>query len=161
MRPEHPLIVLTVEALAREFGVTPKALWDAIDGKPTPARLVKALVAAYYPGLREADFVTEGSTSAPNGGIFGAPMQTETIVGAKPTDHPFTRALRARGLTLAEWCQTHDIERMMAKGWYTSGSGARRIPRAVADMIESELGVRATPANWPNGIREEKTHRRK
>lgn len=158
MRPEHPLIVLTVEALAREFGVPPKALWDAIDGKPSPRRLVEKLVKAYWPGLREADFVIEGSTSVPNGTKVGAKMEGQALIGGRegrPTlEHPFTRALHKQGVTVTEWAAKHEIDRSTVKFWYMDGG--RKIPRKWADIIEGELDVPATAKTWKNGIREAK-----
>jgi hypothetical protein len=159
MRREHPLIVLTVEALARQFGVEPTALWNAIDGKPTPRGLVDALVKAYYPGLREADFlVDEGSTSVPNGTKMRGNVQGQALIGGREgrpsLEHPFTRALHSKGITVTEWAAKHKVDRGTVKFWYMTGG--RKIPRAMADLIQLELGVPATAKTWKNGIREPK-----
>ena len=155
MRSEHPLIVALVEALARECGVDPKVLWDALDGKPSPRRFVEFLVYQFHPQLSADDFVIEGSTSVANGDRIATNMQTESqIVGVKPTDHPFTRALRRKGLTLAEWAHTHDVPRPTVSSWFLAGTAPRRIPRSMAEAIKKELGVPLTA--WTNGIREGK-----
>lgn len=158
MRPEHPLIQLTVAALAREFGVPPTILWDALDGKPTPRQLAERLVAAYYPGLRLEDFAIEGSTSVPNGTKLDAKMQPQALIGGRegrPTlEHPFTRALHGQGMTVTEWAAKHDVDRGTVKFWYIPGG--RKIPRKMADLIQRELGVPATAKTWKNGIREPK-----
>ena len=157
-RPEHPLIVLLVDALARECGYSPKVLWDALDGKPSPPRFVRALVEAFAPGLSEADFVIEGSTSVPNGTKVGTDMQAPALIGGahgRPVmEHPFTRALYSKGLTVTEWAKDHDVDRHTVKFWYVPDG--RQIPRSMADLIEKELKVPATARTWKNGIREGK-----
>jgi len=72
--------------------------------------------------------------------------------GRPPTDHPFVRALRARGLTITEWAATNKVGRGSVKSWFLPGAGGRRIPRAWADAIEKEFGVPATTRTWQHGI---------
>jgi len=70
--------------------------------------------------------------------------------------HPFPQALERHvpPLTLTAWAKKHRVEREVAKSWFASGDGGRRIPREMAEKIEAELGVPATLAVWKNGIRQ-------
>lgn len=85
-------------------------------------------------------------------------VQGQALIGGgtgRPSlEHPFTRALHAKGLTITEWAAKHDVDRGTVKFWYMSGG--RKIPRAMADLIQRELGVPATAKTWKNGIREPK-----
>lgn len=182
-RPEHPLIVATIDALARQFGVAPADLWAWMDRtRKAPRWFVDAAVQAFDPILRETDFdVDESLPSAPKHVTFGAMQATKSsskaprrmarwqvdavakaigvdeirlFEGAKPTDHPFVNALREKGVTLTEWCAKHRLKREAVKGWYTTGVGARRIPRRWAKAIEAELGLPADATIWANGIRD-------
>ena len=163
MRSEHPLIVALVEALARECGVDPKVLWDALDGKPADPVLVAGLVEAFHPMVRASDFVIEGLPYVPNDVTVRNVQQpdSEHIVGAKPHPHPFTNALRARGLTVTEWCEKNGLERGAVKSWYLASSAGRSIPKKWAEAIEAEFtdesGKTLVPANrrtWKNGIQQ-------
>ncbi len=163
MRTEHPLIVALVEAFARKAGIEPPILWDALDGKPADSGLVAGLVEAFHPAVRRGDFVILGSTSVPNDVTVRNVQQpdSEHIVGAKPHPHPFTNALRARGLTITEWCEKNGLERGAVKSWYLASSAGRSIPKKWAEAIEAEFiderGKTLVPANrrtWKNGIQQ-------
>ena len=43
------------DAMAREFGVDPKVLWDVLDGKQGPPRFVKGLLSSVEPRLSEEE----------------------------------------------------------------------------------------------------------
>lgn len=155
-RDLHPLIVLTVDALGRRFGVEPADLWAWLERRaPAPRWFVDAAIETYYPGLRETDFdIDESLASVPNSARMEhvSQPQVEPIVGRKPTKHPFTAALRKRGMTLTEWAATNGVGRGAVKSWFLPGVGGRRIPRKWADAIEREFRVPATRRTWPHGI---------
>ncbi len=152
----HPLIRLTVDALARQFSVEPRVLWDAVEGRPIPADVAAALVEAYDPGLRLTDFAIEGSTSVPNDATIGTVMQTQSaphlFSGPRPTDHEWTRALRERGITITEAADALGVTRAAAKSWILPPPHGRKIPRAHAVAIRKRYGVPLYA--WPNGITE-------
>jgi len=66
--------------------------------------------------------------------------------------HPFPMELEKRGLTVTFWAKKHNHDRARVKSWFAVGDGGRRIPRAIAEAIEKELGVPATLRTWKNGI---------
>lgn len=151
----HPLLVLPFEALSRQFGVAPEDMWAYVERRRrAPRWLVNALVETFEPGLSDDDFdIDETLPSVPNGATIGTQMHVEPIVGAKPTPHPFTRALRKRGMTVTEWADAHGLTRAAVKAWFLPAPSGRKIPRSMVRIIEAELKVPATA--WRNGIRED------
>lgn len=67
--------------------------------------------------------------------------------------HPFPAAIDAAGGTVEGWARDHSVNVKTVKAWYSKGEAGRRIPKAMAEAIERELGVPATVAIWRNGIR--------
>jgi hypothetical protein len=67
--------------------------------------------------------------------------------------HPFPAALDAAGSSVAEWARKHQVEREVVKSWFAPPPAGRRIPQAMAKLIEKEFKVPATERVWPNGIR--------
>lgn len=67
--------------------------------------------------------------------------------------HPFPRALDKKGIAVEAWARDHGINAVTVRAWYGKGEAGRRIPRAIAEIIEHELGVPATLDVWKNGIR--------
>lgn len=159
----HPLVAALLDSLARKMRVDPSMVRDAVEGRPIPEWFAGALAGAFAPRVKLADFVTEPLPSVANDATIATPMQTQStregaITGRKPTAHPFTEALRARGLTVTEWADSHGLENPTVKSWYLGGNAARKIPRSLAVKIERELGVPLSA--WTNGIRGEKRSRK-
>lgn len=161
----HPLVRLLVEAYARECGVEPERQWRWLEGREVPPpRWVKQQLYNFDAGLKESDFLSlpsagENGTIAP----FMQATSEREFEGRPPTDHPFVNALRARGMTLTEWCHRHNVKRQRVKSWYVKGDGARQIPALWAKRIEDEFGnaprskrplLPATEDTWPNGIKD-------
>lgn len=63
-------------------------------------------------------------------------------------DHAFTRALTRANVTMTEYAAKLRKNRSTVKSWLD-----RPIPEAMAKFIESDLGVPATIASWPAGIK--------
>lgn len=71
----------------------------------------------------------------------------------------FPRALEAAGSNINEWSKKHGYNPKRVRSWYQK-AGGRRIPRAIAEAIEREMGtddkgrpiVPASLESWPNGI---------
>lgn len=150
----HPLIRLTIDGLAREFGVAPTVLWDALDGKPSPPRFVKALVDAYAPGLTEADFVIEGLSSRPKNGTLRTMSATgiEAPQKGRPLEHgghELIKALKKAGVTLAEAAKEVKRSTASVRSWlYPVGDTSfRPIPRACAEHFRDKYKVPL--ATWP------------
>lgn len=151
----HPLIVLTVDALAREFGVPPKELWDALEGKPSRREFVERLVAAYYPGLRESDFVIEGSLTARKEPSTIRTMRANEIdeprvgrpIGEKvdrsPAGNKLVAVLIKRGISIAEVARAvkRDAATMRAYLRAKDSKHYRPMPDDVKAYIRSEYGV--------------------
>lgn len=156
----HPLVVLAVDAFARTFGVEAADLWAWMAReRPAPRWFVDRVVESFLPGLRETDFdVDESLSSVPKGTKVGVPMEAQPLIGGgtgRPMiEHPFTRALHQRGMTVTDWAASHKVDRHTVKFWYVEGG--RQIPRHWADLIQRELKVPATTKTWKNGIREPK-----
>jgi hypothetical protein len=155
-RTEHPLLILTVDRLARAIDLEPQQLWDAVDGKPTPAWIVDRLVDAYYPGLRREDFVVDESLPSPpkNGTLRtmsattfaptrrGRPMQNR--------NHPLMEALFKAGVTVLEEAKTVGYSPASIRSFcYAKGDpSARPIPRDLAEHWKKTRGVPLSA--WPN-----------
>lgn len=155
-RREHPLIVLTVEALAREFGVAPADLWAWLDRKkPAPRWFVDAAVAAYHPGLRETDFdIDERLTSRRQRSTLAtmdtAPIQVERK--GRPlenADHPLIAALQAKGRTLTEEGKDVGRSRASLRSFVLDAhdDDYRPVPRRLADHWLKTYGVPMSA--WP------------
>lgn len=68
-------------------------------------------------------------------------------------DHPFVAVVQERYGSVSAWAQHHGLKIPTVSSWYSTGALRRPIPRLWADRIHTELGVPATDAVWPNGIR--------
>lgn len=72
---------------------------------------------------------------------------------------PFSQALVLLGKSIPEWVtparKKQGLTVEAVRSWVKKPDhGGRPVPRVWADRIETELGVQAIAANWPNGIRE-------
>ena len=135
----------------------PSRFWGILYKQVEPTGDERAdLTAAFAPLVSPGDFL--GSTSVPLGTTVGGVNQPQALIGgregAPSLEHPFTRALHSKGMTITEWAENHGLDRGTVKFWYIAGG--RKIPRKWADVIAKELGVPATARTWKNGIREGK-----
>lgn len=78
----------------------------------------------------------------------------------------FQAHLIEKGLSLPEWVLTKSnfkLKENTVQSWVKPGDGGRRIPREWADRIAAEFNDPRLrkPENWPKGIRELRTIRRK
>jgi hypothetical protein len=156
-RALHPLIVLTVEALARRFRVEPADLWDWMDRKkPAPRWFVAAAVEAFYPGLRESDFdVDDTLTSANTDNTVDAMETTSNVLKSRARlndasrEHPAVRAWAERNMTVGEAAGVlakrlkRKVPRSTLQAWYKppTDPGYRRIPDDAARACEEEWGI--------------------
>lgn len=85
--------------------------------------------------------------------VLPGPRLTGRTGRPAESNHPFVLALEAKGLSVAGWALSHGISRHLVNGWISSGHRARRIPLEWANLIQKELGIPATDATWPAGIR--------
>lgn len=63
-------------------------------------------------------------------------------------DHAFPCALKRANVTMVEYARKLGKNRSTVKSWLD-----RPIPEAMAKFIENDLGVPATAASWPAGIK--------
>lgn len=64
------------------------------------------------------------------------------------SDHAFPKALKRANVTMVEYARKLGKNRSTVKSWVD-----RPIPRTMAEFIESDLGVPASLASWPAGIK--------
>lgn len=155
-RPEHPLVVALVESYAREIGVPPSELWGALDGKPARAELVRGLVEAFFPLVREDDFAIEG-LAPPRKRATLHTMHTTEIEppnprGGRPSRlkrHPLMVALKKAGVTVADEAATvrRSVSSVRSFCFAKANPAYRPIPRAIAERWEEVYGV--PMATWP------------
>lgn len=158
-RPEHPLIVLAVEALARRFGVEPADLWAWLDRRaPAPRWFVDAALVAFYPGLRESDFDIDESLTSLHGrntvedmgqAVSSNALRSAAIMGQGARGHLLVQELIKRGQTLGE-ARTFVNKRTGRRFAYSTVASwvkpkgdpaARAIPAVAAEAFEEEYGV--------------------
>jgi hypothetical protein len=152
-RPEHPLIVALVESYAEQIRVPRSDLWAALDGKPTSPELVRGLVAAFEPLVRESDFVlasrkksvTLGTMStSPAEPAMAAPRRGRPI----KTDHPLLAALKRAGVSVVDEATAVRRSPASVRSFCTSEeANYRPIPRAIAERWLKVYGVPL--ATWP------------
>lgn len=158
-RREHPLIVLTVESLAREFGVPPVDLWAWLDRKrPAPRWFVDAAVAAYHPGLRETDFDIDERLTARRQRSTLATMDTapNAVLERKGrplenVDQPLIAKLKSLGRTLTEEGKDPKVNRSRASlrsmVLDPSDPDYRPCPRRLAEHWQQKYGIPLS--TWP------------
>ena len=145
------------DALAREFGVDPKVLWDVLDGKPGPPRFVKGLLYSMGPLLTE-DTLSEphddGLPSVADDATIATSMLEQTtrdIRGARPTKNKASDALREAGVSFAELARAMGLPLSTVRSWFQKGSGGRPVPAKHFPALK-EYGIKA--ADLPNGVAE-------
>ena len=156
MRPEHPLVVLAIEALARRFGVEPADLWAWMDRKRrAPRWFVEAAVEAFHPGLRPEDFeIDEALTSRSQNSTLGT-MHSQELDQAtrgrpmKYTDHPLIAALKEHGVTMAEEAASVKRSRASLRSFVLDASDPlyRPVPEKLAKLWAKKYGVPMSA--WP------------
>jgi hypothetical protein len=157
-RPEHPLVVLAVEALARRFGVETADLWAWLDRRqPAPRWFVDAALAAFYPGLRESDFDIESLTSLHGRNtvedmgqaVSSNALRSAAVMGQGARGHALVQELIKRGQTLGEARAAVNKRTGKRYAYSTVASwvkpkgdpAARAIPEVAAKAFEAEYGV--------------------
>jgi hypothetical protein len=109
---------------------------------------IKAEAADRLPGQNKARTIPEDmaqTQKAHEPRRRGRPLKTQ---------HPFPRALEAKGSHVAEWADKHKVPRETAKSWHSPPPTGRSIPRHFAKVIERELKIPATLDVWKNGIQD-------
>lgn len=154
MKQPHPLYLALADAFARKAGIDPQAIRNACDGLPSDKRLVDALVSAFFPLVPPGSFVIEGLPTDTDAATIDTHMLQEStqakIRGPQPASHRWTKALRKRGMSVAQWARLHDVGYSAARSWLQKGPGGRAIPRAFQRIIEKEDGV--PESAWPHGV---------
>lgn len=142
-RREHPLIVASIEAIARNGGLDPEDLWAYLDRRKAPPRAVRdALVAAFFPLVPPESFLPsdeEISTIRTMRTEIDPPRRGRPPV----VDHPLFAALAAKGVTLAEEAQAvHRSPASIRSMCYPKGNDSRRpAPEALQKRWLAEYGV--------------------
>lgn len=143
MRKEHPLIVATIEALARRMEIQPEDLWAYLDRRRAPPpELRDALVAAFFPRVPPESFLTtreENSTIATMATTeIEAPRLGRPLGQGKLPD-----ALRKAGVTHAEAAAKVKRSRASLRSWALPKSDPswRPAPRAAVDVLKAEYGI--------------------
>ncbi len=151
----HPLDLALRVRFAREAGIDPERLAAWLEWREAaPREMVDRLVAAFFPVVPPDAFLVEEPLPPrrDDATIATQMLQSphDTVPGVKPTRHPFSEALRKRGISLAEWAKDHGVSASYARSWIQKGAGARPIPKKFATLIAVEFGIPLSA--WKNGL---------
>jgi hypothetical protein len=155
--PLHSMLRALVHGFATKAGLDPAEVeaWVQMEKAP-PTEIRRKLVETFFPMVDPADFLLpsdEDDATIATVSQLQSPQSTK-IRGAVPTEHPWTKALRKKGVSIAEWATTHGVSYSSARSWVQPGSGARKIPREHAAAIKEDFGIPLSA--WKQGFAGEK-----
>lgn len=147
-RREHPLIVATIENLARSSGIDPQDMWAYLDRRKAPSKKLRdAFVAAFFPRVPPESFLP-----SPEDNSTIRTMREEILeprMGRPLKAGKLAAALVKAGVTLAEIAAAAKRSTASVRSWSypLSDDSHRPAPRQVVEMFQDKYGIPLSV--WP------------